>query len=1237
MQAGVSNPWIIIFADGTKLEVPSWGWIPPPRGEDGGSVVPYSMQIRGCTWNARGLFCARSDRLEAKLGYLQTLLQSRDVLFIQEAHSADYKYLTLDSLINPTHRTFWSNVPSHPNAGGAGFIVNRSFLSQFRSAVFKELDPGRIVSLFLTGPAGDLLLVDVHLDPPAARVPLLRRLHRHVQGYHGAHVLLAGDFNFVSEMEDRFNCATGTFTGNRGNDSDLFAQLFNNFTELYQSDFTHRAYVEATDQTYARLDRIYSSLSPVLLHDLNVSVATHNATSAPRFDLSDHIPVCFFLRPTRTSSAHRSISAWIPRHPLWPRAVLDALDAREPHFAGATDLASIKLALHDAAGLVRDRSANHGAVNTDEKLWWAIRARRAAHAGDDHRLDQACNAYTKLREMVAPIVNTELLDAHIASLARTTAEVKKAEIHANKGLPEFARTQQMDRISRWAALWAPKGRRIGLQGVRSPDSVIISDVAGCHAEVSRYWGGIFAHKPISAELTEAFLSSWAKPLPKAEWRVPQEEFESLLRKLSDSACGPDGIPFSAWARSPPIVRHLLYLAYASWLGSHPLMPNANLAFLALLPKGDHTDDQLHGVHRKASETRPLSLSNTDVKIFASALRVVLERAVREWAHAAQRGFITGRSMLENIIDIETACICHGLGSPATADGIFYDPANTSHPATTQVPTTPAAIFFDFGAAFPSISQDYLRRCLHRTGIPEHIIEAIFQLYLTNDHIWRFGGSSSLVFTVRSGVKQGCPLSAVLFVIAVDPFLRLLVHRIGPHDLCRAYADDIAVVISNLWTSIVALFHAFREFQVASLLEVKAAKCVLVPLWRASLHAVARLLREILPPWANFQVSLAAKYLGVYIGFDAQALTWKTPIAKYTSRCANLLSCSGGLHVTTSLYNVFAVSVTSFCSQLYPLPAELLRAERHYVELLTRGPRHWLPARLAYHLDDVAGMPHHFRHLQFQGLAARARVALVSCQSARIAHEHIQRALYAESSSIAGRFWSWAQTAAATSIHQAMTHPDILRALPRLRRLRQTDDIRVQRWIYNDMRKFHAPVLQDLLRLRWRRWEHLFRSHVLPRVAVDRAARFITQLRGRVPPCVTAAVLNTWFNGWCTARRFQTQGQPCRLLATHEGSDSLEHYACCSGAWESAARHLGIAAQPRTLSRFLGVAPTAGDTPVLIALHVYIIRSMHNAVRSGELAPSQTDEDCSARYRERLRFVCLLHRPLRSLRLPGAPR
>ena len=53
---------------------------------------------------------------------------------------------------------------------------------------------------------------------------------------------------------------------------------------------------------------------------------------------------------------------------------------------------------------------------------------------------------------------------------------------------------------------------------------------------------------------------------------------------------------------------------------------------------------------------------------------------------------------------------------------------------------------------------------------------------------------------------------------------------------------------------------------------------------------------------------------------------------------------------------------------------------------------------------------------------------------------------------------------------------------------------------------------------------------------------LQRLARLVPPRVVAAVLRTWFNGWCTARRFQANGR-C-FFGCSMGEDSVDHYMGC---------------------------------------------------------------------------------------------
>eukprot|EP00959_Pyramimonas_sp_CCMP1952_P290061 6066400-Pyramimonas_sp.AAC.1 len=86
-----------------------------------------------------------------------------------------------------------------------------------------------------------------------------------------------------------------------------------------------------------------------------------------------------------------------------------------------------------------------------------------------------------------------------------------------------------------------------------------------------------------------------------------------------------------------------------WLAGSPLPEEANHAWLALLAKGLDSATGLPGF-RPLQDTRPLSLGNTDVEIIASAVNHLLEPAVSQWAANAQRGFIQGRQMLDNVLE-----------------------------------------------------------------------------------------------------------------------------------------------------------------------------------------------------------------------------------------------------------------------------------------------------------------------------------------------------------------------------------------------------------------------------------------------------------------------------------------------------------------------------------------------------------------------------------------------------------
>ena len=179
-----------------------------------------------------------------------------------------------------------------------------------------------------------------------------------------------------------------------------------------------------------------------------------------------------------------------------------------------------------------------------------------------------------------------------------------------------------------------------------------------------------------------------------------------------------------------------------------------------------------------------------------------------------------------------------------------------------------------------------------------------------------------LFTITSGVKQGCPLSPLLFVIAIDPFLRAMEKTISPRSLVCGYADDIALVLENPWKEVAAVADLFRILERTSGLTLKQMKCVMIPLWSAwQRGTLTKLVKEEVPSWANFVIDSKGKYLGVWLGLGAAKLSWEKPLKKYASQCKYIAALKLGVAASALLYRVLALSALSFVVQICPIPEE----------------------------------------------------------------------------------------------------------------------------------------------------------------------------------------------------------------------------------------------------------------------------------------------------------------------------
>ena len=120
-------------------------------------------------------------------------------------------------------------------------------------------------------------------------------------------------------------------------------------------------------------------------------------------------------------------------------------------------------------------------------------------------------------------------------------------------------------------------------------------------------------------------------------------------------------------------------------------------------------------------------------------------------------------------------------------------------------------------------------CLRKVGLPPSLLQAIECLYVNNRHTLKLKGRLFPSFTATSGVRQGCPLSPLLFVICVDVLLRRL-ERLLPESCIRAYADDNAMTTPNFIRDGGLILALYKEFAEVSSFKLNSLKTVLIPLW-----------------------------------------------------------------------------------------------------------------------------------------------------------------------------------------------------------------------------------------------------------------------------------------------------------------------------------------------------------------------------------------------------------------------
>ncbi|XP_062013933.1 uncharacterized protein LOC133730332 [Rosa rugosa] len=383
----------------------------------------------------------------------------------------------------------------------------------------------------------------------------------------------------------------------------------------------------------------------------------------------------------------------------------------------------------------------------------------------------------------------------------------------------------------------------------------------------------------------------------------EEIFQVMCSMDHNSSPGPDGFGGVFYMKCWSIVGEDVIQAVQSFFTHGYILPHFNSNLMILIPKVPGADS--------VTQLRPIAMANFVFKLITKIIADRLGCIAARIISPNQSAFLKGRTIADPII-LTSECI-NLLDHKCKGGNI--------------------AIKFDVQKAFDTLDWRFLIRVLKAFGFSDPFADWI-KAILNSAHLSiLINGATEGFFSCSRGVRQGDPLSPILFCLAEEVLSRGLTKLAedGRTDLMSAplgitppshvlFADDIMVFMRGTKRSLRNLMLFMEEYGLNSGQRINRAKSLVF------LGKYASRRRFIIRKFLGVkQGSLPFTYLGVPIFQGRPKKLYFQAIAdrvrcKLASWKGSLLSQAGRIQLIQSV--IQGILVYSF--QIYEWPTCLLR-------------------------------------------------------------------------------------------------------------------------------------------------------------------------------------------------------------------------------------------------------------------------------------------------------------------------
>ena len=359
--------------------------------------------------------------------------------------------------------------------------------------------------------------------------------------------------------------------------------------------------------------------------------------------------------------------------------------------------------------------------------------------------------------------------------------IKTLEDEMCEGIKIRARIDERlngEKISNYL-LGKEKNVRSNISKLINEDGICVTDSKAIEYCLVKYYKYLYKKQECDSDMQDKFLDLLTGTVGINENEMLMAEvtetelYKVIMSMKNGKTPGLDGLPIEFYKSMWHIIRKELLQVVRCIFSNIMMGKDMNIGVIKLVPKSNTSSN--------IENLRPITMLNVDYKIVTKLIANRLKQLLPLFISPEQFCGVPGRSI--------TNC------NTIVRDVIYY--ANNEEMSV-------ALINLDWSKAFDRVSLDFLFKVLEKLGFSNDFIDIIKMLYMDARSLLCINGKLSESFPIMRSVRQGCPLSMILFIIAQEPLYRMMKYCIRnfsltlPNNLkvcVLGYADDSSVVVT----------------------------------------------------------------------------------------------------------------------------------------------------------------------------------------------------------------------------------------------------------------------------------------------------------------------------------------------------------------------------------------------------------------------------------------------------------